>query len=46
VDRFVAWYNGQHLHSSIGLVTPVDRHHGRDIAILQKRRETYELARE
>lgn len=46
VDRFVAWYNGQHLHSSIGLVTPDDRHHGRDIAILQKRRDTYALARE
>lgn len=46
VDRFVAWYNGQHLHSSIGLVTPDDRHHGRDIAILQTRRDTYALARE
>jgi putative transposase len=46
VARFVDWYNREHLHSSIGLVTPEDRHHGRDVAILQKRRETYALAQE
>jgi putative transposase len=45
VDRFVAWYNGQHLHSGIGLVTPDDRHHGRDIAILENRRSLYVAAR-
>lgn len=38
------WYNHEHLHSAIGLVTPDDRHHGRDLAILQARRETYALA--
>jgi transposase InsO family protein len=46
VARFVAWYNHHHLHSAIGLVTPDDRHHGRDIAVLDKRRETYALAQQ
>lgn len=45
VARFVEWYNHEHLHSAIALVTPDDRHHGRDIAILQKRRDTYALAK-
>jgi transposase InsO family protein len=45
VARFVAWYNEQHLHSAIGYVTPDDRHHGRDIELLQKRRDLYEMAR-
>ena len=44
VARFVHWYNHEHLHSAIALVTPDDRHHGRDIAILEKRRSTYALA--
>lgn len=39
--RFVAWYNTEHLHSSIGYVTPDDRHHGRDIALLHNRRRVY-----
>jgi putative transposase len=46
VDQFVAWYNGKHLHRSIGYVTPDDRHYGRDIAILQQRRDLYGAARE
>lgn len=45
VERFVAWYNGEHLHSGIGLVTPDDRHHGRDIALLDNRRRVYADAR-
>jgi transposase InsO family protein len=44
VRRFVAWYNTEHLHSAIGLVTPDDRHHGRDIAMLGARREVYAAA--
>lgn len=46
VERFVHWYNHEHLHSAIALVTPDDRHHGRDIAILERRRSTYALARQ
>jgi len=45
VERFVAWYNGEHCHSAIGFVTPDERHAGEDIAILRARREVYERAR-
>lgn len=41
VDRFVTWYNHRHLHSSIGYVTPDDRHHGRDLEIFETRRSVY-----
>ena len=41
VERFVRWYNHEHLHSGIGFVTPADRHEGRDIAILDQRRTLY-----
>ena len=27
--QFFAWYNGEHRHSGIGLMTPADVHHGR-----------------
>ena len=45
VKRFVDWYNGEHLHSSIGYVTPNQRHDGRDVAILEHRRTVYEAAK-
>ena len=45
VDAFVAWYNDEHLHSGIGFVTPTQRHHGHDIAILEHRKATYAAAR-
>jgi len=45
VDRFVRWYNHEHLHSAIRFVTPGDRHAGRDAAILKKRRRVYRAAR-
>jgi len=45
VCAFVNWYNGEHLHSAIGFVTPNDRHAGRDVEILAKRHELYEQAR-
>lgn len=45
VARFVEWYNEEHLHSSIGYVTPADRHSGRDLEVLAARRATYERAR-
>lgn len=45
VERFVSWYNGEHLHSRIGFVSPDDRHHGRDIGMLAARRDTYARAK-
>jgi putative transposase len=45
VERFVAWYNGEHRHSAIGFVTPNERHESRDIAVLLARRDVYEAAR-
>ena len=44
VGRFVRWYNHEHLHSAIGFVTPDDRHEGRDIQILARRRHVYAKA--
>ncbi|MFK8001856.1 MAG: integrase core domain-containing protein, partial [Polyangiales bacterium] len=41
VKDFVHWYNQRHLHSAIGYVTPDDRHHGRDLAILAARKQLY-----
>ncbi len=46
VSAFVVWYNGEHLHSAIGYVTPSDRHADRDVEILAKRREVFEQARQ
>jgi putative transposase len=45
VSAFVRWYNGEHRHSALRFVTPDDRHHGRDTAILAARRRVYEHAR-
>lgn len=45
VDRFVAWYNTEHLHSAIRFVTPDDRHFGRETAILAQRCRVYDTAR-
>lgn len=42
---FVRWYNHEHFHSAIGFVTPDDRHTGRDVGILERRRAVYEAAR-
>lgn len=46
VQGFVAWYNGEHLHSGIRFVTPEDRHAGRDKAILARRHDVYTQAKE
>ena len=45
VDGFVAWYNGEHLHSGIRFVRPNDRHEGRDPAILAARHRLYTKAK-
>jgi transposase InsO family protein len=45
VDDFVQWYNTDHLHSAIRFVTPDDRHFGREVQILEHRKEVYEKAR-
>ena len=37
VSRFVDWYNGTHRHSAIRYVTPDQRHHGRERAVLASR---------
>lgn len=46
VTSFVTWYNEEHLHSAISFTTPSSRHEGRDDAILSKRHEIYQKARE
>lgn len=46
VVKFVDWYNNIHLHSGINFVTPSARHEGKDIEILEKRKQVYELARQ
>lgn len=45
VARFVRWYNEDHQHSGIRLVTPAQRHDGSDIAILENRAKVYAEAR-
>jgi putative transposase len=42
--RFIHLYNTVHLHSRIGYVTPVEKHTGKDIAILKRREETLQAA--
>lgn len=44
VESFVDWYNNAHLHSGINYVTPMERHTGQDVAILEKRRLIYHNA--
>lgn len=43
---FVAWYNEEHRHSSIGYVTPNQRHNGEVKAILARRRTVYKRAQQ
>lgn len=45
VATFVVWYNEEHLHCGIRFVTPSQRHHGLDVAILAHRQEVYLAAR-
>lgn len=45
VSTFCTWYNHSHRHSGLKFVTPVQRHSGQDIAILQQRKCVYEDAK-
>lgn len=45
VTAFVAWYNTEHRHSGIRYVTPNERHHGQETAVLANRARVYERAR-
>ncbi len=45
VANFVRWYRFENLHSGIEFIRPVDRHEGRDEAILAHRKEIYEIAK-
>lgn len=44
-EKFVAWYNKQHLHSALKFVTPEQRHTGEDIIVREKRHAVYEEAK-
>lgn len=46
VHEFVQWYNHEHRHSGVRYVTPNQRHQGEDIAILERRKEIYQAAKE
>ena len=46
VSWFVTWYNEEHRHSSIGFVTPEQRHSGEDVEILRRRDHVYQQARD
>lgn len=45
VEKFVHWYNTEHLHSGIKFVTPQSRHTGADSKILHDRHLVYEKAK-
>lgn len=39
------WYNQEHKHSGLKFVTPAQRHNGQDTAILKRREQVYDDAR-
>ena len=45
VAAFVDWYNTEHRHSAIRMVTPHERHKGADVAVLERRHRVYQEAR-
>ena len=45
-EKFVKWYNKQHLHSALKFITPENRHNGKEKIILQKRHQVYQAARQ
>jgi putative transposase len=45
-EKFVKWYNEQHLHSGLKFITPQQRHDGRDKMIMQNRNIVYQKAKQ
>ena len=45
INKFVNWYNNDHLHSGIKFISPNDRHDFKDDEILRKRKAVYEEAK-
>lgn len=45
MEKFVNWYNTEHLHSGINFVTPESKHEGQDTEILGNRNKIYEAAK-
>lgn len=45
IKELVRWYNNEHRHSRIKVVTPSQRHDGLDIEILAKRKVLYQEKR-
>jgi putative transposase len=44
--NFFRWYNDEHHHSALGLLTPADVHWGRAAQVLQERQQVLKLAYE
>src|SRR5690625_5831194 len=42
VHKFVRWYNSEHRHSAIRIVTPEQRHYGQDINLIEQRAQISE----
>ena len=42
LQGFFSWYNDEHRHSGIGLVTPAQRHAGEDKLVYERRQEVLE----
>ncbi len=45
MEKFVKWYNTEHLHSGINFVMPPSKHEGLEISILKNRSKIYEIAK-
>lgn len=44
-EKFVEWYNNEHLHSALKFITPQQRHSGADQAVMAKRHAVYQIAK-
>lgn len=45
-QKFVTWYNQEHLHSALKFITPHQRHNGHDDYIMKNRHQVYEMAKQ